>query len=86
MPTTTATTRPAPALADAVRQRIRDLHDGGVREFTADRFTDLASAADRPAAWVTDHLIVLQGVGDLRAVARAGVRTWTVAPGSEILR
>lgn len=86
MPTTTATTGPPPALADAVRQRIRDLHDGGVRELTADRFTDLASAAGRPVAWVTDCLIVLQGIGDLRAVARPGARTWTVAPGSEILR
>jgi hypothetical protein len=86
VPTTTATTGPPPTLADAVRQRIRDLHDGGVREFTADLFADLVSTAGRPAAWVTDCLIVLQGIGDLRAVTRPGARAWTVAPGSEILR
>lgn len=86
MPTTTATTGSPPALADAVRQRIRDLHDRGVREFTPDHFTGLASAVGRPASWVTDHLIVLQGTGDLRTVVRPGTRAWTLAPGSEILR
>jgi hypothetical protein len=86
VPTTTVTTGSPPALADAVRQRIRDLHDRGVREFTPGHFTDLAAAVRRPASWVTDHLIVLQGTGALRAVPRSPVRAWTVAPGSEILR
>lgn len=82
MPTTTATT----TLADAVRRRICELHDRGVRTLTPGHFEDVAREFGKPAAWVLDILLVLQGTGVLVPVRRPGPRAWTVAPGAEFLR
>ncbi|MFH8805300.1 hypothetical protein ACH4F6_38125 [Streptomyces sp. NPDC017936] len=88
MPTTTVTTGPPTTLADAVRDRILELHSQGVRTFTAGDFPGAARRTGRPDTWVADHLLVLEGIGVLRRVGRAGAgpRTWTVSPGSEYLR
>lgn len=102
MPTTTATTGPPhrteddgltvrqrvsrPALADAVRSRIRELHDQGVRTFTAADFAEAARSADRSLAWVGDHLLILEGMGILRSATDEGTRAWTVSNASEYLR
>ena len=86
MPTTTATTGPPANIADAVRTRLGELADRGKWEFTAADFTDVAARANRPQAWVVDHLHVLEGIGVLRGVRRPGPRTWALAPGTEYLR
>lgn len=86
MPPTTATTGPPPTLADAVRERIGELHDRGVRTFTAADFRGVARRAGRRDTWLTSHLLVLEGVGILELSSSSGPRAWRVAPGSEYLR
>jgi hypothetical protein len=82
VPTTTATT----TLADAVRRRICELHDRGVRTLVPDDFNGLAEDTSRPESWILDRLLVLEGVGILTPVRRAGTRAWTVTAGTGFLR
>jgi hypothetical protein len=85
--TTTVTTEPPPVtVADAVRRRIQYLHGRGVRRFTTDHFAYVPAQTGRPLSWVTDHLLVLEGIGSLQPVPRTAVRTWSVRPGSDLLR
>lgn len=86
MTTTTATTGPPPTLADVVRSRIGELTARGVKTFTVADFTGAARRTGRPNTWLADHLLVLEGIGVLRAVRRPGPRSWTVSPDSEYLR
>lgn len=86
MPTTTATTGPPPTLTDAVRGRVRELTDQGVETFTADDFRGVAQRAGKGDRWLDDHLLVLEGIGVLRAVRRPGARTWSLSPSAEYLR
>lgn len=75
-----------PCIADAVRARIRDLHDRGELTITPADCEDLAETVGRPAPWITDHLLVLEGSGILKPVRAGGARAWTVDPASEYLR
>lgn len=102
MPTTTATTGPPhrtaddgltvrqrvsrPALAEAVRDRIRELHDRGVCTFTAADFAEAARNTGRSLAWVGDHLLVLESLGILRPASGTGERAWRASNASEYLR
>lgn len=86
MPTTTATTGPPTTLDDAVRDRIRELADRGTKEFTVADFRDAARRAGRTDRWLEDHLLVLEGIGVLKAVRRPGARMWTLSPAAEYLR
>lgn len=86
MSTTTVTTGSPPALADAVRRRVHELHDQGQRTFATSHFRDVGGQVRCPSAWVTDHLIVLEGIGVLRPVRRGCERSWTVNAESGFLR
>lgn len=86
MTTTTATTGPPPSLADAVRSRIGELTDRGIRTITAEDFKGVARRAGRPDSWLLDHLLVLEGIGVLNDARRPGPRTWTINSGTEYLR
>lgn len=77
---------PRPPLPDAVRRRITELHDRDVRTFVLADLKPAAECAGRPLSWVGDHLLVLEGVGILRPVARSCGRAWSVNPASEYLR
>ncbi|WP_030248252.1 hypothetical protein [Streptomyces sp. NRRL S-455] len=58
----------------------------GQKTFTVADFPGVARRAGRPGPWLEDHLLVLEGIGVLRAVNRPGPRTWAVRPGAEYLR
>lgn len=86
MPTTTVTTGPPLTLADAVRQRVRELTDQGIKTFTTSDFRCAAHRAGLTERWLEDHLLVLEGIGVLVPVRRPGVRAWSLSPAAEYLR
>jgi hypothetical protein len=74
------------SVADAVRQRLRELHRRGTRTVTGADFEGIAERTGRPESWVGDHLLVLEGIGILRPASSRSGRAWTVGPSSEYLR
>lgn len=75
-----------PALDVGVRERIAELSARGVRTITLAAFEKTAQDIGRPLSWVGDHLIVLEGIGILRATVRGTERVWTISVDSEYLR
>lgn len=102
MSTTTATTTPPsdtgpggltlrqrvsrPSIETSVQERIRALHGEGVRQFTPEHFADLSRVLSRPESWITDHLIILEGLGVLRPVDHGSRRAWTLNQDAGYLR
>lgn len=75
-----------PSVAQAVQQRVRELHRRGEHPLTPAHFDDLAREFHRPVSWITDQLLVLEGFGVLRQDPHAAGRVWTVNAGSEYLQ
>lgn len=93
MPTTTVTAGPQAArgpkdrtLSACVQDRIEELRGRGVNVIAPGDFGEAARLAGRPLSWVVDHLLVLEGIGVLRAVRRRGDRAWALAAGTEDAR
>jgi hypothetical protein len=74
------------SVADAVRQRLRELRGPAVRTVTWADFEGVAERTGHPTSWVADHLLVLEGIGILRQAGCPAGRAWTVSPASEYLR
>lgn len=78
--------RPLPSLGDAVRERIGELHHQGAQTFALDDFKEAARQSGRPLSWIGDHLLVLEGIGILRAVRSSSGRVWAVGQDAGYLR
>lgn len=86
MSTTTVTTEPPPSLEDAVWQRVRELSERGARVLTVAAFRDVVRSTGCSPSRLMDRLLVLEGIGVLRATHRGTERAWTINLASECLR
>lgn len=75
-----------PSIGASVQERILKLHGEGVRRFTPEHFADLSQELHRPASWITDHLLILEGLGTLRPSGHGAGRAWTVNPDAGYLQ